>query len=429
MFVVRSSKPTAGLPSRKTMLETLIRRLDLVRLTVGAAALVMMASCTGLIDDTVLPTDLEKDEANARRLWDEKAWPILEAQCGGCHTTMPMIDFLNPNGADLMADPYAIRNHLVEFTPSVVNLETPPSSRILTKGLHDGPELSSVELADLLEWVRAEQDARPQPGEEGGGVILATAPITPMLCPTGTPLPSCPVNTMDLTPLGLAGASITFTAIQFPSQLYINQLKLVGGTTGAYIEHPLFVSKAPPPPPNEPIPEPIADPIDRYFNLKMNLAMATEELIDGGTASFVGFPAENTLEVHFKVITPYKMEMGPGNGTTGTAGGCKDLASFKTNARANFQTNCGSCHNGANANAKSAVDMTGMNNTTDDAVILLACNQIKTRVNLTTPDQSGIFLAPAPANANHPFKFATQAAFDAFKTAVSIWINAEKVAP
>jgi len=429
MFVVRSSKPTAGLPSRKTMLETLIRRLDLVRLTVGAAALVMMASCTGLIDDTVLPTDLEKDEANARRLWDEKAYPLLNSACSGCHATMPNIDFLNPAGVDLTLDTYGIREHLVSFAPSVINLEAPPSSRILTKGLHDGPELTATEISDLLEWVRAEQDARPQPGEEGGSTILATMAIMPMLCPAGTPLPSCPVNTLDLTPLGLAGASIQFTALQFPSQLYINQLKLVGGTSGAYIEHPLFVSKPPPPPENEPAVDPIADGIDRFFNLKMNIAAAAEEMIDGGTASFVGFPAENSLEVHFKVITPYKMEEGPGNGGTGTTGGCKDLASFKTNAQTNFQTNCGSCHNGNDANAKSAVDMTGMNSAVD-ATILLACNQIKTRVNLTTPDQSGIFLAPDPANANHPFKFGGNVAnFTAFKTAVSIWINAEKVAP
>lgn len=428
MFVVRSSKPTAGLPSRKTMLETLIRRLDLVRLTVGAMALVMMAGCTGLIDDTVLPTDLEKDEANARRLWDEKAWPILELQCAGCHAgTMPNIDFISAIGADVTMNTYAIREKLVTFAPTVVNLETPPSSRILTKGLHDGPELSTADISDLLEWVRAEQDARPQPGEEGGGVVLATAPIMPQLCPTGTPLPSCPVNVIDLASLGLEGASISFTAIQFPSQLYINQLKLVSGTSGAYIEHPLFVSRPPPPPENEPAREPIADGIDRYFNLKMNLAMATEEMIDGGTASFVGFPAENSLEIHFKVITPYKVEEGPGNGGTGTTGGCKDLASFKTNAQARLQQSCGSCHNGNNADAKSAVDMTGMN-AADDATILLACNQIKTRVNLTTPDTSGLFLAPAPGNTNHPFAF-QQAAFDAFKTAALVWINAEKVAP
>lgn len=429
MFVVRSSKPTAGLPSRKTMLETLIRRLDLVRLSVGAFAVVMAAGCTGLIDDTVLPTDLEKDEANARRLWDEKAWPILEAQCGGCHTSMPNIDFFNTNGADLVANPYAIREATVAFTPSVINLEAPPSSRLLTKGLHDGPELSTTDSADLLEWIRAEQDARPQPGEPGGAVILKTDSIMPQVCAPGTPLASCPVNTFDLTSLGLAGATISFTALQFSTQLYINQLKLVGGTSGAYIEHPLFVSRPPAPPPNEPAKDPIADPIDRFFNLKMNIAMATESMIDGGTASFVGFPPENTLEVHFKIITPYKMEEGPGNGGTGTTGGCKDLASFKTNAQTQLQTSCGGCHNNAgNANARGALDMTGMNSA-DDATILLACNQAKTRVNLTTIDQSGLFLAPDPANTNHPFRFPSAAAFTTFKNAVSVWANAEKTAP
>ncbi len=427
MFVVRSSKPTAGLPSRKTMLETLIRRLDLVRLTVAAMAVLMAAGCTGLIDDTVLPTDLEKDEANARRLWDEKAWPVLELQCAGCHMTMPMIDFLNTNGADLAVSPYAIREALIGYTPAVVNLETPPSSRLLTKGFHNGPELTPAESSDLLEWIRAEQDARPQPGEVGGAPLLKTNAIMPQVCPAGTPLPQCPVNTLDLSTLGLTGAAITFTAIQFPSQLYINQLKLVGGTSGAYIEHPLFVSRPPPPGPNEPAKEPIADPIDRFFNLKMNLEMAAEEMIDGGTASFVGFPVENTLEVHFRVITPYKMEEGPGNGGTGTTGGCKALPAFKTNAAAVLQQNCGSCHNANNNDAKGALDMTGINSA-DDAQIMLACNQVKTRINLTTPAQSGLYLAPAPGNTNHPIQLPA-ATHTNLMNMVGIWVTAEQAAP
>jgi hypothetical protein len=52
-----------------------------------------------------------------------------------------------------------------------------------------------------------------------------------------------------------------------------------------------------------------------------------------------------------------------------------------------------------------------------------------TRVNLTTPDTSGIFLAPDPANANHPFRFADATTFNAFKNPVLTWINAEKTAP
>jgi hypothetical protein len=33
------------------MLETLLRRLDMVRLTIGAAAMVLVMGCSGLIDD------------------------------------------------------------------------------------------------------------------------------------------------------------------------------------------------------------------------------------------------------------------------------------------------------------------------------------------------------------------------------------------
>jgi hypothetical protein len=71
--------------------------------------------------------------------------------------------------------------------------------------------------------------------------------------------------------------------------------------------------------------------------------------------------------------------------------------------------------------------MTGVN-AADDATILLACNQVKTRINLTTPAQSGVFLAPAPGNTNHPIQLPA-ATHTTFMNTLTIWINAEKTAP
>jgi hypothetical protein len=421
---VTSNKAAVGLPPRKVMLETLIRRLDLVRISAAAVLAFSAAGCTGLIDVYGGPGDPTSDDRAADKAWVEKAYPILSANCtSGCH------------GSDVTAGTFLagatqeeVRATLVGFEPNVVNLETPKSSRILNKGLHKGPELASQQASDVLEWVLAEQDAEPQPGEPNGGVVLRTTPITVTKCPAGTPVPSCPVNTIDLSTVPgsmLAGVTISFKAPDLGGDLlYMNELTVNSGTSGLNIEHPLFVS-TPVDSSAEGAVE-AADPIDRYYALKLNLAGGMTQPLDGGTATFVGFPAANQLELHFKVITPYKPE-DPATGGTTTAGGCKDLASFKMNAATQMQTSCGSCHNGNDVNAKSAMDLTGINGA-DDTMIGTACAQVLSRVNMTTPDSSGIFLAPDPANNNHPFKFQA-AQLTTFKTSVTTWINAEKVAP
>ena len=424
MRVATSIKPTAGLPPRKVMLETLIRRMGLVRLSIASLAL-MATACTGLIDEYDGPGDPTPDQREAKRLWLQKAEPVLTAACATCHATLAGQDFLFGavlDGSGTEADKLAVKEKLLAFDPGVVNLASPKSSRLLQKGLHDGPEMTAIQISDVLEWLLAEQDASPQPGEPGGGTVLKTAPITVTRCPSGTLLAACPVNEALLP--GIEGAKITFKAPDIAGMLYVNELTLVGGTAGAYIEHPLFVSTPVIVEGAETAPEPVADGIDRYFNTKLNVKAGETDVIEGGTASFLNFPTENQLEVHFKIVSAYKVEEMPGGGTA-TPGGCKDLASFKANAQAAFSGSCASCH--LAGNAKMAMDLAGINSA-DDAMITTACNQVKTRVNLTTPDTSGVFIAPDPANGNHPFKF-NAAQLTTFKNGVLVWINAEKTAP
>ena len=58
-----------------------------------------------------------------------------------------------------------------------------------------------------------------------------------------------------------------------------------------------------------------------------------------------------------------------------------------------------------------------------------ACGQILSRVNLTTPDQSGILLAPDPnSGVGHPLKLSATT-FTTFKNSLTTWIQAEKAAP
>lgn len=404
------------------MLETLVRQLNMVRLSVGLAAL-LMVGCTGLIDDG--SGGLTPEQAAARRAWTDKATPAL-VNCVACHNgSRANIGFLVGTGD------FEVRDALIAFEPAVVNLEAPQSSRLLTKGPHEGPSLSATETSDILEWIRAERDAAGSVGEPTP--TLETARFTPAICTSGTPpAPTCPVNDVDLADLGLPGAKLHFVAQALGSGLYLNQLSVIAGTDGVFIQHPLFVSY-----PTEGEPKP--DMIDRFFDVKLNLMAAETSMISGGTASFVNFVASDQIAIHFRDLKPYQMEDPGGPGGPGGPAGCKVLASFKANAQALFSTavggaaqSCLSCHGGQNGNATSALNITGVDSA-DDMMVQTACNQIRTRINTLDPNNSSVFLAPDPANNNHPFRF-NAAQLNTFKNGppgagILKWIDDEKIAP
>ncbi len=403
------------------MLETLVRHLDMVRLTVAAAAIFAMVGCSGLIDGGG-SGGLTPEQQTARRLWVEKALPQLQANCVVCHDgTRPNIGFVIGAG-DLDK-----RDTILAYTPAVVNLDAPSSSRIMTKGLHEGPALDATQTSDLLEWVNAEKVAAGSTGEEPP--TLETTQFLVQVCtsglpdaPPGAPNPNCLVNKIPLDDIGATGAEVHFVVQSLGSGLYMTNLRLVPGVDGAFIEHPLFVSY----PADGSAPK--ADTIDRFFNVKMNLAMTAtpeEQQIGGGTAAFVGFLASDKLAIHFKNASVFKAD----EGGPPTASGCLKLPEFKANAVATLQANCAAaCHAGGQPNARSAVNMTNLQSANDDEV-LTACNQIRTRINFQDLNNSGLYLAPTPGNMNHPFSFGgNQANFDAFKAAVQIWATAEQTA-
>jgi mono/diheme cytochrome c family protein len=407
---------SAAIRSRQSLLATLFRHLDMVRLTAAVSVLAMIG-CTGLIDAPA-PTKAEI----ARQQWVEKALPAMVASdvnCVGCHggaAPRPMVDFL------LGADDLAIREKLMAFDPSVLSLDAPQSSRLVNKGQHEGPPLVGQAKIDVIDWIQAEKDAANDKGPGGGGTLgLRTGDIGMLICTAGLPgADTCPINDVPLDTLGegagVPGGKITFVAQIVGSGVYLNNLKLIPGPQGAFIEHPLFVSI-----PADPMEKAIADTFDRFFNTKLNVKVAaTPEQIGGGTAAFVNFPPQNKIAIYFKSAKIFQPE-----GPKPPAGGCKVPAQFETAARNQLNTNCGNCHRGQVPGATSALNMTGVNapNATD------ACNQVRLRTTLNDIPNSAIFLAPALNNPTHDFKFPTQAALDAFKNAINPWIIAERDAP
>jgi hypothetical protein len=422
---VPSVQKNLGTPlqSRKAMLETLCRHLDMVRLSAAGALMIALVSCTGLVDGG--SDGMTSQQRDAIQKWVTSAMPVLSQDCVTCHNgSRASVGFL------VGGDAISMHDTVMAFQPPVVNLDASSSSQIVTKGLHEGPQLTADESAKLLDWLFAERAAANH-NPDDPVQLLATKPFAIQLCTGGDPdnaAGTCPTNHVSLVGLPtdgtlLAGAEIAFTAQAQGQSIYLTNLVGTGGTSGFYLEHLLFVS----------LPakvDPFPDQIDRYYNLKLNVGPGKTSSINGGTEDFVGFAPTDMVELHFKLLTAFKPD------ASGTKpDGCKVLPTFKTSAQPSLRdvvagatNSCASCHAGSNAGATGAMDLSKIAATTD-ADIALACNQVRSRINFQTTDQSGFYLAPNPGSTtNHPFKF-TAAQFTTFKTAVDMWVKAEQTAP
>lgn len=245
----------------------------------------MLAACTGEIQSDIYE-DLDPKDAVALEKWVEKALPVLGTKCVMCHDgSMPMIGYL-AGATDIDK-----RDTLIAYMPAVINLNAPQSSRMLTKGSHTGPALEAKEASDILSWIVAERDSRSDTI-----VPIRSPKIVPMLCT----MPPCPINTLDLS-AAVPGASVDFEVAQLVNDLYITNIVLKPGAMGVHAVHPLFESWDPMQT------EPKPDPIDRWFNVDVNLAPAAMPApIGTGEGTFVGFNAAHELSMRFDVLEMQK---------------------------------------------------------------------------------------------------------------------------
>jgi hypothetical protein len=248
------------------------------------AITILLAACSGEIQSDIYENLNPKDQV-ALEKWVEKALPVLSKKCVECHGgSMPMIAYL-AGATDIEK-----RDTLIAYMPTVINLSAPMSSRMLTKGSHTGPALEAKEASDILSWIEAEALARGTTA-----MPIRSDKITPMLC-TASP---CPINTIDLMSLGQPG-SVEFEATQLTADLYLTNIKLKAGAAGLHISHPLFESW----PAGATMPKP--DPIDRWFNVDLNIAPAATATIGTGEGSFTGFGAVDQLSIRFDVFEMQK---------------------------------------------------------------------------------------------------------------------------
>lgn len=264
------------------------------------ALVLLVAGCTGDIEDKSLQ-GLTPAEALAKTRWLKDAEPVFQAKCFMCHdgsmaTAVPPPDPYLAGMGDM-----AIRDTAITYVPQLVNLGAPRSSRVLSKGTHEGPALTAQEASKILGWIEAEHDARPP------AMVIETMQVTMTA--------DSPV-TIPLDSIGLAGATITFNAQVLQGSLYATGLQVTAGADGAYLEHPLFMSYPPGAGAGSgsgsgsgSAVEPIPDPQDRYFSTTIDLMAAGSGAIGTLAPTFDGFSIANPISVRFDVVDKYRPPM------------------------------------------------------------------------------------------------------------------------
>jgi hypothetical protein len=208
----------------------------------------------------------------ASELWSTRAWPAL-AQCAGCHTSQPTIDFLAPGTAE---GAYAT---VFAYQPPVLDVASPTSSLLLGMGKHTGPEMQLRDAEAVLAWLEAEREERVMPEPE-------PVVIGPLALQLGA------VNQVALP---VDGALLRFVPTDAGGKLSITDLELHAGSRGLRAVHPVFSS----------LPatgNPLIDTADRYRDVELDLAANASERLGGGQTLFTAFPPTNPITIHFRTL-------------------------------------------------------------------------------------------------------------------------------
>lgn len=390
---LQTSRSAPG--TRKAMLDVLCRHLPMVRLRISLAATLALAAaaCTGDIIDP------EGDPLEAAiSAFDTNVAPTLTAKCASCHTSTENPQFLRPNPT--------LREGVLGFNSGgLIDKMNPVASRLSVYASSQahatvGVNYTPAEAAQVTAWVELEALAAGVVQEP----VVETAKITPALGP----------NEIDLTSIGLTGSKFKFDFQPLATGMYLSRISVDAGTGGVRLVHPLFVVWD--------AQSAIPDPIDRFSDIDLTIAELTTSQVGGGTAVFVDIPPQGQLSVHFKTAT-FANGMPPSDGGGIVGGGCKAIPNFTANVRPPLTASCTGCHAGGNGGATGATDMRDLG---DDLKQAEACAQILSRVSKLNPDQSSILESVRPGSpVTHPFKFPTQAAFDAYRASMLLWITAE----
>lgn len=316
--------------------------------------------------------------ANAQALF-EQVRPKLAQNCGPCHTK-------GDSRAPIWLDPASPYASIKGYKGIVV--ADPASSLLITKPAHEGPALDATLAASVKTWLSAEVSGVAQ--------VSTKASTAAVAIPSGAGSITLPSP----------GGTLGFTASLANGILTLSNVALVApATSGVHATgvHIVIVHAG-------------------------GTRTTNDSLADADTTAAAG--AKATVGVGLVVIPRVEttdqlaldidsLSASTGGTTTTTAGGCKSVASFQTNAAPALKANCMNCHN-TGGSGFGALDLSALAAATPD--FAKACGQAKSKIDTANPAQSPLITAPTGGDAAHPYKNAPAS----YKTSVTTWINAEK---
>jgi mono/diheme cytochrome c family protein len=258
------------------------------RTIAGLGLLVLFGACAGSIDEGDQVAGLTPAQRLAQDAWLKKALPAFkDGTCITCHdgSMAPTAPPYLVGAKDL-----DIRDTVVAYIPSVVSLGSPRVSRVVVKGMHEGPAMSAPNASAIVEWLTYEHDARPP------AMVIQTAQMSPMMCVGNPGDATCPANAIDLGAVGSAGSNISFYVTPLGPDLYLTQLKVTAGPGGLHLVHPVFETWP------TGMMDPTPDPVDPYFNVTLNLAPAASADLGAGNLTLTNFMM-NPLSVKFDELS------------------------------------------------------------------------------------------------------------------------------
>jgi len=350
-------------------------------------------------------------------LFNQTVLPGLGANCVPCHVNGGFADFLAP------PDPYASvtvyksgTNHdpLIWPVPTQSILYTYPDSPD-----HPGTKFTPLHddlKAAVLTWLTQEAASLPPPPE--AGPMTYVVPFSPILGG---------LNVIYLDTLGASfvGSSISFTVTQLgtpPSLLQLQNVQVYPAGVALEIVHPRFDVYPAGSSVAQPDPSDLLSDVDETF-----IPQGSLRQLGPGEVLLDNWQPGARLGLDFSQGKIDALNLTSDGGIVTPCGAPGEFETVVTALGQGGPMYCAqNCHGGKKPTAQAAMDLSGLLASPPDYAT--ACSYMLTRIVPGDPSSSQILDVTNPANIQviHMYKFAgNTTAYQAFKTGISPWINAE----
>ena len=326
-------------------------------------ALAFLAACNQTVPG--LPVDESDPDAELRGKFNLDVLPLLQTTCVSCHGGSRV----GINFAGSPDDKFESVYDRAKAWPELINVDEPLNSRIITKGVHEGPTWTDEENAIITDYLLLEnQFARPVPPPETNATALVDGP-----------------NEIDLGAAGLTGMEGTLLRFDFAvvgSLLQFTAVRILAPSTGAKLKGPVFSIKLGS--------FRTADPLNSFGEVDLNIAPDEEVQLGGGILyishiDLVEHPGTPELIFAATEFEP----VGTGENTNdpfacrtiGTTGEFEAFQAAFAGANANV-CNAGNCHSGGNAAA--GLSVAGFDSADPDEIATF-CRNVRGKLNITNP--------------------------------------------